>query len=63
LTAAISDEEKQEWSLGTASDWATESFGLARRDAYGLLPEASTTSIYVITDRYIEAAAQDVVCS
>jgi hypothetical protein len=60
LTAAISDDERQEWSLGTASDWAKESFGLAHKDAYGLLPEPSARGVYVLDARYIEAAVQDV---
>jgi len=47
LTAAISDEQRHAWSQGAVSDWAMESFGVARRDAYGLLPEPSTRGVYV----------------
>jgi hypothetical protein len=60
LTAAISDEQRQAWSQGTISDWAMESFGVARKDAYGLLPEPGTRGVYVLDDRYIEAAVRDV---
>jgi len=36
-----------------------ESFAVARKDAYGLLPEP-TTSVYVLDAGYIEAAIRDV---
>jgi hypothetical protein len=60
LTAAVSDEQRQVWSRGTVSDWAMESFAVARKDAYGLLPEPSTRGFYVLDARYIEAAVRDV---
>jgi hypothetical protein len=60
LTAAISDEQRRAWSQGTLSDWVMESFAVARKDAYGLLPEPSTRGVYVLDDRYVDAAVRDV---
>lgn len=60
LTTAISDEQRQAWSRGTVSDWAMESFAVARKDAYGLLPVASMRGVYLLDSRYIGAAVQDV---
>lgn len=37
-----------------------EAFDLARKDAYGLLPESSTRGIYVLDVAYVETAVQDV---
>jgi len=37
-----------------------ESFTAARKDAYGLLPEASTRGVYVLDARYTAAAGHDV---
>ena len=57
LTAAISNEQRQAWSRGTVSDWAMESFGVARKDAYG---EPSRRGVYVLDDWYVDAAVRDV---
>lgn len=45
---------------GKVSDWAMELFGVARKDAYGLLPEPSTRGVYVLDNRYVDAAVPDV---
>jgi hypothetical protein len=60
LIATISDEDQREWSEGTAADWAMESFGLARNDAYGRLPELGVQGAYVLDAAYIAAAARDI---
>jgi hypothetical protein len=60
LTAAMSDQQRRAWSQGTVSDWAMESFAVARRDAYGLLPEPGTRGVYVLDARYVDAAIRDV---
>ena len=60
LTAAISDPQRQAWSQGTVSDWTMEAFEVARKDAYGLLPEPSTRGVYVLDGGYVEAAIRDV---
>ena len=50
LTAAISGEQRQAWSRGMVSDWALESFAVARKNANGLLPEPSTRGVYVLDE-------------
>ena len=60
LTGAISDQQRQAWSRGTLSDWVMESFAVACKDAYGLLPEPSTKGVYVLDAGYAEAAIRDV---
>jgi hypothetical protein len=60
LTAAISDEQRQVWSRGTVSDWAMESFAVARKDAYGLLPQPGESGVYMLDARYADTAVQDV---
>jgi hypothetical protein len=37
-----------------------ESFGVAHKDAYGLLPEPTTRGVYVLDARYTDAAVRDV---
>jgi hypothetical protein len=37
-----------------------ESFEVARKDAYGELPEPSTQGVYALDGRYVDAAAKDV---
>jgi len=59
IVVDITDEQRRSWTKGTPSDWAMEAFGLARDNAYGLLPEPNG-GIYVLDDRYISAANQDV---
>ena len=58
--SGISDQQRREWSAGTVSDWTMEAFEVARKDAYGGLPEPSTRGVYVLDERYREAAVRDV---
>jgi hypothetical protein len=60
IVAGISGEQRRAWSQGTVSDWVMESFAVARQDAYGGLPEASTRGVYLLDARYTEAAIRDV---
>jgi hypothetical protein len=60
IAAGISDEQHRARSQGTPTIWAMESFTLARDHAYGLLPAPRTSGVYVLDDRYINAADQDV---
>jgi hypothetical protein len=59
IAADITDEQRRVWAKGTPSDWAMESFVLARDDAYGMLPKLGGEA-YVLDDRYISTADQDV---
>jgi hypothetical protein len=38
LIGHITESQAQTWMQGTVSDWAMESFQIAKRDAYGQLP-------------------------
>jgi hypothetical protein len=60
LIRHIRPDQVQAWSRGTASDWALESFQLARNDAYGQLPEPGAHGSYRLTDDYISMATRDV---
>jgi hypothetical protein len=60
LIGHISESQVSEWSQGTVSDWAMESFRVAKDDAYGQLPAATAHGSYRLTDDYISMATQDV---
>ena len=47
------------WSEGSPADWAMESFRLASRDAYGLLPEPNRRGSYRLDDHYVAVALRD----
>ena len=60
LIGHISRNQEREWAAGGPSDWAKESFQLAKGDAYGLLPEPNTRGSFRLTDEYVTTATQDV---
>jgi hypothetical protein len=60
LIGQISEAQRQEWSSGTPADWAMEAFALARRDAYGLLPQPGDQGTYSLPSAYTGQAARDV---
>jgi hypothetical protein len=60
LIGHISDDQAQEWSKGTPSDWALEAFQIAKVDAYGDLPAPSSKGLYRLSDDYMATATQDV---
>jgi len=60
IVTAISDEQRWAWSQGSPADWVMESFALAHDHAYGLLHVPSTRGLYVLDNRYVDAAIEDV---
>ena len=60
LIGHISEDQVRDWSQGSASDWALDSFKIAKDDAYGQLPEPSSKHIYRLSDDYMATATQDV---
>jgi S1/P1 Nuclease len=56
----ISEAQVHAWSQGTASDWAMETFEVAKRDAYGRLPKPSKRRSYRLTEGYVAVAVRDV---
>jgi hypothetical protein len=60
LIGHISKDQINAWQAGSASDWAMESFEVAKADAYGQLPEPSARGSYRLTEEYITTATDDV---
>jgi hypothetical protein len=60
LIGHISKDQVKQWQAGSASDWAKESFLIAKADAYGQLPEPSGRGSYRLTDEYVTTATADV---
>ncbi|MHB8477992.1 MAG: S1/P1 nuclease [Steroidobacteraceae bacterium] len=56
LIANITDAQRSQWQKGTAADWAMESFGVAKRHTYGLLPAASQPNHYQLSAVYVTDA-------
>lgn len=59
LIESISDVQAKDWARGTPTDWAKETFALARSDAYGQLPQPNAHHKYQLTDEYVEMATTD----
>jgi hypothetical protein len=57
LIAGISEAERRQWALGTADDWALETYGVAKSHAYGLLPAPSGSEFYRLPQAYLDDAA------
>ena len=55
---AVVARRLSEW--GKPTDWAKESFQVAKDDTYGQLPEPSTRGAYRLSDEYITTATDDV---
>ena len=50
LIGHIAPQQEQQWAVGKPSDWANESFQIAKSDAYGsCLPRAVATVIAWVT--------------
>jgi hypothetical protein len=60
IIGGITDTQWQAWSAGNAPNWAMEAFELARRDAYGRLPQPGANGVYALDANYIDAAIEDV---
>jgi hypothetical protein len=60
LIGHISRDQIGTWQAGGPTDWAQESFKVAKADAYGQLPEPSTRGTYRLTDEYVTTATDDV---
>jgi hypothetical protein len=60
LIGHISTAQEKEWQAGKPSDWAKESFQVAKADTYGLLPEPSSRGSYRLSDEYVTTATDDV---
>ena len=59
LLAHLSPNDIKRWSAGTPTDWARESFEIARHDTYGKLPPLNTRFSYRLDETYINMAVRD----
>jgi len=60
LIGHISKTQEQQWQTGNLTDWAQESFGVAKNDAYGQLPDPNSRGSFRLSDDYVTTATQDV---
>jgi hypothetical protein len=60
LIGHISERDAQSWAQSGPSDWAQETFTVAKDDAYGQLPEPSARGSFRLSDDYISMATQGV---
>ncbi len=58
LASKISPADIAHWSVGTTSDWARESFAIAKTSVYGKLPKPGGNGIYVLPPTYVKASKQ-----
>jgi hypothetical protein len=60
LIGHITNEQVTQWRVGDVADWARESFGVAKSDSYGQLPEPNARGNFRLSDDYVSEATQDV---
>ncbi len=53
LSARITDAQRRQWSRGTPTDWALESFSIAKTHVYGLLPPPGMAHRYRLPESYV----------
>ena len=56
LIANITDSERARWSAGTPTDWALESFAVAKSHVYGRLPPFESPYHYELSATYVADA-------
>ena len=60
LSRRVSPAEARDWARGTPSDWAMDSFRVAKDDVYGRLPPPNARGSFRLPDDYIATAMRDV---
>jgi hypothetical protein len=63
LIGHITNRQQQEWQFGIPTDWAQESFRIAKDDAYGQLPEPNSHGSFRLDDDYVTTATNGVAIS
>jgi hypothetical protein len=58
LVKAITPAQAQQWLKGSATDWAQETFQVAKTQAYGKLPKPSPTGTYILPTTYVTASTK-----
>jgi S1/P1 Nuclease len=59
LVSRISAGDARTWSRGTPSEWALDSFKVAKDDAYGRLPAPNARGSYRLPEDYVAMATRD----
>lgn len=60
LNEHISEHDLRVWAQGEPSDWAVDSFTVAKDDAYGRLPSPNARGSFRLPDDYLTMARRDV---
>jgi S1/P1 Nuclease len=60
LIGHISRDQIKTWQAGSPSDWAKDSFKVAKDDAYGQLPEPGPRGTFRLPEEYVTTAVDDV---
>jgi S1/P1 Nuclease len=60
LNEHMSEHDLQAWARGEPSDWAMDSFMVAKDDAYGRLPSPNAPGSFPLPDDYLTMARRDV---
>ena len=58
LVSQITPDQKSAWSQGSASDWAQESFQIAKDQVYGKLPAPDSKGTYALDPEYVQNSTQ-----
>jgi hypothetical protein len=56
LIANITNAQRAQWATGTAGDWASESFIVAKNHAYGMLPAVDSSKHFQLSAAYVSDA-------
>jgi len=60
LIGHISKDQIKTWQAGSPSDWAMDSFKVAKADTYGQLPEPGPRGTFRLSEEYVTTAVDDV---
>jgi hypothetical protein len=60
LIGHITADQQSQWQAGQPTDWAKETFNIAKDDAYGQLPEPNSRGSFRLIDDYVTMATNDV---
>jgi hypothetical protein len=58
LIARITPEQIAQWTQGGPADWAQESYGIARSEVYGRLPQPNANGSYTLDEAYADNASR-----
>jgi len=60
LIGHITRDQQSQWQSGNPTEWAQETFRIAKADAYGQLPEPNAHGSFRLSDDYVTTATNDV---